>query len=137
MFDHEPLEHIAKELHEIAHLLRHLLGKHAKFATLVIQDLKGNRLMPATLPVGKTATAVLHEFVTAGGAEVAPIGPVGYVSSDPAIATVDPASGLITAVAAGVATITGTDAGNSLSASDSVSDTPIAATVATLVITPN
>lgn len=137
MFDHEPLERIARELHEIAHLLRHLLGKHAKFATLVIQDLKGNRLMPATLPVGKTATAVLHEFVTAGGAEVAPIGPVSYASSDPAIATVDPASGLITAVAAGVATITGTDAGNSLSASDSVSDTPIAATVATLVITPN
>lgn len=140
MFDHreiKALERIAEELHDIAWLLRYSLGRRAKFATLVIRDLKGHRLMQATLPVGKTATAVLHEFVTPGGAEVAPIGPVSYASSDPAIATVDPASGLITAVAAGVATITGTDAGNGLSASDSVTDTPIPATVATLVITPN
>lgn len=93
--------------------------------------------MPAQLTVGQTATAVLHEFVSQGGAELAPIGPVSYTSSDPTIATVDPASGLITAVAAGTATITGTDAGNSLSASDSVSDQPLTATVATLVITPN
>jgi uncharacterized protein YjdB len=141
MFDHEKtkaLQRIGDELHEIAHLLRRLVGKqHATFATLIISDSKGNRLMPATLPVGKTATAVLHEFVSAGGAELAPIGPVSYTSSAPAIATVDPASGLITAVAAGVATITGLDGGNQLTASDSVSDTPLVATVATLVITPN
>jgi uncharacterized protein YjdB len=80
---------------------------------------------------------VLHEFVVAGGPELPPLGPVSYASSDPTIATVDPASGLITAVAAGVATITGTDAGNGLSANDTVSDTAPVATVATLVITPN
>ncbi len=94
--------------------------------------------MPATLPVGGTATAVLHEFagLNGTGAELAPVGPVSYTSSDSSIATVDSASGLITAVAPGVATITGTDAGNGLTASDSVSDTPLVAQSATLVITP-
>jgi len=94
--------------------------------------------MPATLVVGSTAVAVLHEFsgLNGTGAELAPIGPVSYVSSDPSVATVDAASGLITAVAAGTATIVGTDAGNGLSASDSVSDTPLVAQSATLVITP-
>jgi len=123
--------------HEIEEIESILVPAQATFATLVISDLKGNVLMPATLAVGATATAVLHEFVSQGGAEVKPIGPVSYSSSDASIATVDPASGLITAVAAGVATITGTDAGNNLSASDSVSDTPLVATVASLVITPN
>jgi len=109
----------------------------ATFATLTILDSKGNILMPATLSVGATATAILHEFVSQGGTELKPVGPVSYSSSDATIATVDPASGLITAIAAGTATITGTDAGNGLTASDSVSDTPLVATVATLVITPN
>lgn len=93
--------------------------------------------MPAQLKIGDTATAVLHEFVSSGGAELAPIGAVTYVTSDATIATVDPNSGLVTAIAAGIATITGTDSGNSLSASDSVSDQALTATVATLVITPN
>jgi uncharacterized protein YjdB len=111
----------------------------ATSAKLRFYDAKGNRIMPITLPVGSTATAVLHEFTGANGTgtEVKPIGPVTYSSSDSTIATVDPSSGLVTAVAAGVATITGTDAGNSLSASDTVSDTPLAATSATLVITHN
>lgn len=95
--------------------------------------------MPATLVVGKTATALLHEFdgLNGTGNELAPIGPVSYSSSDPTIATVDPSSGLVTAVAPGTVTITGTDAGNGLSASDSVSDSAVVAQSATLVITPN
>jgi hypothetical protein len=130
---HRLLHEILVELRHIRHELR---PKHATFARLYIIDSKGNRLMPAQLLIGQTATAVLHEFVSQGGAELAPIGPVSYSSSDPTIATVDPASGLITAVAPGTATITGLDGGNSLTASDSVSDTPLVATVATLVITP-
>ena len=95
--------------------------------------------MPASLVVGKTATAVLHEWTGLGGTgtEVPPIGPVAYASSDSTIATVDMTSGLVTAVAPGTATITGTDAGNSLSASDSVTVTAPTAQSATLVITPN
>lgn len=110
----------------------------AKSAKLTISDSKGNRLMPAQLAVGKTAVAVLHEFdgLNGTGNELAPVGPVSYTSSDPSIATVDSATGLVTAVAAGTVTITGTDAGNGLSASDSVSDTPLVAQSATLVITP-
>jgi hypothetical protein len=131
---HELLREIIRELREIRHELK---PKKAHFARLYIIDSEGRRLMPAQLSVGQTATAVLHEFVAVGGAELAPIGPVSYTSSDPTIATVDPASGLITAVALGTATITGTDGGNNLSASDSVSDQPLVATVATLVITPN
>jgi uncharacterized protein YjdB len=95
--------------------------------------------MPAQLAVGATATAVFKEFTgpNGTGAEIAPIGPVGFVSSNLTIATVDPASGLVTAVAPGTATITATDAGNGLNASDSVSDSPLLAVSATLVITAN
>jgi Bacterial Ig-like domain (group 2) len=139
VFDSDRITHqLLRELIHEVRKLRHELRSHkATFATLRFYDSEGRILMPATLSVGQTATAVLHEFVSQGGAELAPIGPVSYASSDPTIATVDPTSGLVTAVAAGTATITGTDAGNSLSASDSVSDQPLTATVATLVITPN
>jgi hypothetical protein len=110
----------------------------AKSAVLYISDSKGNRLMPAQLAVGKTAVAVLHEFdgLNGTGNELAPIGPVTYTSSDPTIATVDANTGLVTAVAPGAVTITGTDSGNNLSASDTVSDTAVVAQSATLVITP-
>lgn len=130
---------IAGELAEIKHILFHaLLAKKPISATLTISDTKGKILMPATLQVGKTATALLHEWTgpNGTGSELPPVGPVSYASSDPNVATVDPTSGLITAVAPGVATITGTDTGNGLNASDVVSDTPVTAQSATLVITP-
>jgi Big-like domain-containing protein len=134
--ERDELRRLEHEVEEIERLLE------AKSATLTIHDEKGNRLMPATIAVGKTATAALHEFagLNSTGAELPPIGPVSYSSSDPTIATVDPTSGLITAVAAGTVTISGLDAGNKLSASDTVSDTPPpppTAQSATLVITPN
>ena len=129
---------IAYSLEKIERTLHHAFGyRPATFARLKIQDEEGNTLMPATLAVGKTATALLQEYVIAGGPAIPPIGPVTYASSAPAIATVDPVTGIVTAVAPGTAIITGTDAGNSLSASDTVSDTAPVATVATLTITPN
>lgn len=128
---------VAYELHRIADILNARFGL-PKFAKLKLIDSKGNLIsMPAQLAVGKTATAVLQEFVVAGGPVVPNIGPVVFSSSDATIATVDPASGLITAIAPGVATITGLDQGNSLTASDTVSDTAPVATIAQLVITPN
>jgi len=95
--------------------------------------------LPAQLNVGQTATAVFKEFTgpNGTGAEIAPIGPVSFSSSDSTIATVDTSTGLVTAVAPGTATITATDSGNGLSASDSVSDQPLVAVSATLVITAN
>lgn len=126
----------AYELHRIADILDARFGT-PKFAKLILFDSKGLIKMPATLTIGQGFTAVLQEFVVAGGPAVPNKGPVVYSSSDPTIATVDPATGIGTAVAAGVATITGLDQGNSLTASDTVSDTAPVATVATLTITPN
>jgi hypothetical protein len=130
---------ILEQLQDIAHVLR-MEGNRATFATLIFTDSKGKITMPLTLVVGKTATARLHEFVAQGGPELAPIGPVSYTSSDVTIATVapDPANALqaiVTAIAPGAATITGTDAGNALTAFDTVSDTPVVATFASLGLT--
>lgn len=132
-------EHAIEDIAYELHLIREALEARgpAKFAKLILFDSKGIIHMPATLAVGKTATAVLQEFVVLGGPAVPNVGPVVYSSSDVTIATVDPASGLVTAIAAGVATITGIDQGNSLTASDTVSDTAPVATVAVLTITPN
>lgn len=88
--------------------------------------------MPVTLEIGKTATAVAHRFK--GTTEIPLLGAAVYSSSDAAVATVDPASGLVTAVAEGTVTISGADT-DGLSGSDIVTDT-ITQTVQ-LVITPN
>src|SRR5271155_3786881 len=108
--------------------------KHpAKSATL---HFKGAS-MPATILVGATATAVFTEFTGPGGTGVTipPIGAVSFPSDNPAIATVDPASGIATGVSAGTANISGTDAGNSLTASDVLTVTAAVAESATLVLT--
>ena len=47
------------------------------------------------------------------GTPYVPVGALSFASSNPAVATVDPASGLVTAVAAGQTTLSGADAGNS------------------------
>ena len=131
---------IVHELHRIANclcgileLLRRMTTAHS--ATLTLRGIT----MPVTMQIGQTATAVLHEFTgpNGTGTELPPIGPVAYTSSDPSVASVDMASGVVTAVAPGTATITGTDGGNSLSASDSVTVATPVAVSATLVITPN
>lgn len=122
---------IADCLCEITTILRQVFTAHS--AKLLI----GGKEMPADILIGGTATAVLHEWTGPGGTgmEVAPIGPVTYASSDDTIATVDANSGTVTGVAPGVATITGTDAGNSLNASDTVTVAVPVAISATLVIT--
>lgn len=95
--------------------------------------------MPATLQVAQKATSTFKEWSQplAGGVEVQPVGPVTFVSSAPTVATVD-ASGNVLAVAVGQATITATDTGNQLSASDTVSVVPntVVAQSATLVVSP-
>lgn len=123
---------LEKDVDEILEILKRAFTAHSAILTI-----GGN--MPATIQVGQTATAVLHEFagLNGTGQELPPIGPVAYTSSDPTIATVDMSSGLVTGVAPGTVTITGTDAGNGLSASDSDTVTPVTARSATLVVTPN
>lgn len=81
--------------------------------------------MPLTISVGsKGASAALTEF-NVNGAVVPAVGPVTFVSDNPSVASVS--GNQITAVAAGVANITGTDTGSGVSATDvlTVVDPPV------------
>jgi len=133
--------------HEIHHLviafkeLRDILRHRAKSATLTITSNHPRRKhMPATINVGGTATAAYREFDGPNGTgnEVPAAQAPTFSSSDESVATVD-ANGLVTGVAAGSATITGSDAANGLSASDSltVQATQPTAQSATLTLTAN
>ena len=129
----DPLTRIAFELHSIRVILTPRLS-----ATLHLHIKGEHSAMPATLLVGQTAQAVWQEFSGPNGTgdKLPPAGAITFTSSDPAVATVDPSSGLVTAVALGSATISGTDAANSLTASDTVSVTEKAQS-ATLTVVPN
>lgn len=85
-------------------------------------NLRGVPGMPLTIDVGKTSTVLLHEFAgpNGTGAELPPAGPLAYVSDNPAVASVDAATGVLTAVSAGTANVTGTDAADSQTATDVV-----------------
>jgi hypothetical protein len=99
----------------------------------------GDSTMPASIAIGGLgATAVFTEFSGANGTgvTVAPEQTPVFSSSDVTIATVDQ-SGNVVAVAVGTATISATDPGNSLTASDTVTVTAAVATSATLVVTAN
>ncbi len=96
--------------------------------------------MPVTIHVTSTGfSSNFQEWTGASGtgANVKPIGPVSFVSSDATIATVDPATGVGGGVAPGIATITATDVGNGLSASDTVTVIADPAVSATLALTAN
>ena len=98
--------------------------------------------MAATLTaVGQTATSVYQEWDGPNGAgnPLPSAGPVTFSTSDASIATVDPSSGVVTAVANGSAIISASDSANGLSASDTVTVTIAAAVAqsATLVVTAN
>ena len=93
--------------------------------------------MPVTIEVGKQAQANFKEWSgpNGTGTELPPVGAVSFASDNTAVATVDPASGLATGVAPGTANISGTDAGNSLSASDVLTVSAPVAQSATLTLT--
>jgi hypothetical protein len=83
---------------------------------ILIDNQTGEIRMPLTIAVGsKGATAVLTEFDAAGNV-VPSAGIVSYASSNPAVATV--ANNQLTAVGPGTSTITGTDSGDNITASD-------------------
>jgi len=96
--------------------------------------------MPATIDVGKTANSLFQEWTgpNGTGTVVPNAGAIAYTSSNPAVATVDPASGVATGVSAGTASITGTDPVNNLTASDTltvIAPPPPPAVSATLTLT--
>ena len=96
--------------------------------------------MPVTIHVTSNGFSSLFQEWTGPngtGVNVKPIGPVSYSSSDPSVATVDPATGAGMGVAVGTATIMASDAGNGLSASDTVVVIADSAISATLMLTAN
>lgn len=95
--------------------------------------------MPATIQVGKTASSSFLEWSgpNGTGTQEAPVGAVTYSSDNTAVATVDPATGIATGVSAGTANISGTDAGNSLTASDVLTVSIGPAVSATLTLAAN
>lgn len=90
-------------------------------ATLTISILSGGTSVPKTVSSGGTGQAAFHEWTgpTGTGTELPLAGAVTWSSDNASVATVDPASGLITSVGPdGVANISGVDAANNLTASD-------------------
>jgi hypothetical protein len=124
---------IARSLREIRVILTPRLS-----ARLTVTR-KGDHHMPASIPVGKTGTAQWQEFSGPNGTgdKLPPAGPVTFSSDNTSVATVDPSSGLVTAMAAGTCNISGSDSANSLTASDSVTVTAAVAQSATLTVVPN
>lgn len=99
-------------------------------ASLSITNDKGEPFMSLTVEVGQPWHAKQHEFTSATPdptKEGTPPGPITYMSDTPTIASVDSTSGVGTAVSVGTATITGKDAGNGLTSSDTL--TVVAATL--------
>jgi hypothetical protein len=119
----ENLQEILHYVREIAHELRR---KRIVSATLNLTMDEGED-MPATILVGATATATYLEWTgpSGTGSQIAPVGTVSYASDTPAVATVDPVTGICTGVSAGTANISGVDSGTSLSASDVLTVTAV------------
>jgi hypothetical protein len=118
---------------EIIHLLH-----RPQSATLKFKELP----MPATILVGGTANSLFQEWTGPNGSgDLVPnAGAVAFSSDNPAVATVDPASGVATGVSAGTCNITGTDPANNLTASDALTvnaPPPPPAVSATLQLTAN
>lgn len=107
-------------------------------ATLTFVNSKGEH-MPLLAHVNDVpGTAVFAEFTgpKGTGTAVPPTGAVTFASDTPAVATVDPNTGALAYLTAGTATISGTDAGNSLTASDVLTLTAAPAVSATLTLNP-
>jgi hypothetical protein len=117
MFQSRLLELQTEILEEIRNALR---KKEAASATLTFKNSTGGTSMSALINVGGTATATFLEWSgpNGTGSQVPPVGAVTYASDNPAVATVNPNTGIATGVSAGTANISGADAGNSLTASD-------------------
>jgi hypothetical protein len=111
------------ELKTLILLVKSLLGngtKKAKSGVLFFINAKGEMKMDLTVQLADTPLrAFLAEFDGPNGTgnPVPGIGPTTYSSSDPTVATVDPVSGFLKYLKAGVTTITGLNSGNQITAS--------------------
>lgn len=130
------LRRIWEELRRIARCV----CRHARSASLsFVLPLGEKTNMPLTVHVNDVpGTALFQEWSgpSGTGIVVPPVGAVTYASDNTAVATVDPSSGQLAYVGAGTANISGTDAGNSLTASDVLTVSAATAVSATLTLTP-
>lgn len=108
--------------HKVVELLQIIVDILAhKSGSLVAQiSVNGEPIMgaPASIHVNSTtAQVIFQEFDGPNGTgnKVPPVGPMSFTSDTPATLTVDPASGKISPVAIGTATVTTLDTGNGLS----------------------
>lgn len=82
-------------------------------------------LSPATSQVFIGQTEQLTAVVTNATGAPIPRAPVAYSSSTPSVATVNPSTGVVTGVGAGITTITGTSGGKSGQAAVAVFQVPV------------
>jgi hypothetical protein len=138
----EILKKIVRIEEENERILKQILARltGAQSLVLTIQDSEGNNMgNPAT--IGATGgLATVQEFSGPGGtgSVVPTVGPIVFASDNVAVATVDPASGAITAVAPGSCNISALDKTNNLTDSVAVTVSLVAgAQSLVLTVTPN
>lgn len=123
---HEP-EQDNEILKEIRGLLREVLRilKHEEQNDKLTLSIGGFMGQPAQLVLGQ---APVQSVVTESllGVNKPLTGAIAFVSDNPSVATVDPASGLVTQVALGTANVTATDSTNVPPLSDIVAVTVVA-----------
>lgn len=128
---------IEHELRRIAHCLCH--KPKALSAILFFKTQNGETSMPLTVHINDVpGVASFQEFSgpSGTGIVVPPVGAVTFASDNPAVATVDPTSGALAYISAGTANISGSDAGNALTASDVLTVSAATAVSAVLTLTP-
>ena len=134
---HEEMRNCCKQLRHMLLEIIHILNR-PQSATL---RLLSGGTMPATILVGGTANSLFQEWTgpNGTGTVVPNAGAPAFSSDNPAVATVDPATGVATGVAPGTANISGTDPANGLTASDVLTVNAVVqpAVSATLTLTPN
>lgn len=132
------LHHIAQFLQDIRDILDRLVPVRAMSATLIFTNSQGETTMPASAHVNdKPGSYKYQEFDGPNGTgnKVPPTGAVVYKSDNPAVATIDPASGQLTYVGPGVANISADDGGN-LPASDALTLSAAVAVSSTMSFVP-
>ena len=100
---------IEQQNQQILDMLNEIVPQGAVSSTLTFDGGK----MDTTIQVGGTGTATYLEWSgpSGTGSQVPPTGAVQYASDNPAVATVDPNTGVFTGVSAGTANISANDAG--------------------------
>lgn len=120
-------------LKEIAHWLKELVGKH-QAEGFVLKILAEGKIMGSPATIGATGGQLSAQ--NADGTPYKPVGALAFASDNSAIASVDPVSGAVTAVAAGTCNLAAQDSGNK--AQDQLVCTVVLTAAGfVLVLTPN